>query len=151
MAIQRLAYTANEIDEKLSLVPSLGITGAQPGDIIRVNQVDSEGRPVSLQGGGKWTLLEDLTLEEDTKQVDMAPEGMDQYNELLVEMVFDTTEAITLGGYLGLYPNKMNASAWWLASGRYVYTKQWIGQRWQLHFSRMPGVKYEAIAVQGCM
>lgn len=142
MAIQRLAYTANEIDEKLSLVPSLGITGAQPGDIIRVNQVDSEGRPVSLQGGGKWTLLEDLTLEEDTKQVDMAPEGMDQYERLLFAWDFN----LTSGWSLGIYANNAAADAWWLHKltyGHYLY-------RWgQIEFSRAPGIHGEAIKLFG--
>lgn len=70
----KMNYTGSEVNAKLGLMPSLGITGAEVGQTVKITAVDDNGRPTAWEPvtlGDKWELLGTLDFSESSNGDDM--------------------------------------------------------------------------------
>ena len=87
--------------------PSLGITGAQVGQIAKITAVDTNGKPTAWEpvdipsgGGEKWRLVRTITLEENVTAIDISEDNNGNPFALKKIRIYGNTLGTASGGQL---------------------------------------------------
>lgn len=107
----KMNYTGSEVNAKLGLMPSLGITGAEVGQTVKITAVDDNGRPTAWEPvtlGDKWELLGTLDFSESSNGDDMVltwddPVRKIYINGRLVDTAGETYSVSSTTNYRTLY------------------------------------------------
>lgn len=86
---------------------SLGITGAQVGQIVKITAVDTDGKPTAWEavdmpsgGGEKWRLVRTITLEENVTAIDISEDNNGNPFALKKIRIYGNTLGTASGGQL---------------------------------------------------
>lgn len=97
----KLSYTGSEVEEKLGLIPSLGLVGAEVGQIAKITAVDDNGVPTAWEPvtvGDTYELLGDYNAADMTfpAYLTLDPDAYDEFRLEFNTIVAEADTTITI-------------------------------------------------------